>query len=354
MSGLRIGPAYPPGAGQSGDILLFDATWQDEGRERAGGFVMKRQPASDRIFLDADVLDECRVLQGLAGTGVPVPAVIGGEADAAVLGTPFFVMARVDGDVPAGRPSMHVAGWLPTLTETGRGRVWESGLDTLAAVHRVDWRRTHPFLPGAGEALAAGGDPLAAYVRRLGRWYRWAAAGRDFPVTDAAWAHLAGRRERAGAAESVLVWGDARPGNMIFGGDLSVAAALDWEVAMIGPPEIDLAHWLVFDEFVAADVTRLPGFPGREAVLDRYTRNTGRTPRDLEYFEVLQAFFLATTIIRQADLGVAAGRFAQGTTMGYGNTVTRMLARRLGLPEPALSPDWTRHRRPRQNPVEHG
>ncbi|MFF1834810.1 phosphotransferase family protein [Streptomyces sp. NPDC058231] len=350
-----MGESRLPGAGQSGDILIFDVKWEQTEIPREDAFVMKRQPPSDGIFLEADVLDEYRTLRALAGTGVPVPKVIGAEEDPAVLGARFFVMARVPGTVPTGKPSIHTAGWLPTLTAAERHHVWGSALDALAAVHRTDWRNALTFLPGADEALqagepghrAAGRRALAAHVGRLGRWYRWATQGRPFPVTDAAWEYLQARLPEVRGSEPVLLWGDARPGNMIFGADLSAAAVIDWEVAAIGPAEIDVAHWLVFDEFATPEgVARLPGFPGREEILDRYARVSGRTPYCLDYFEVLQSFFLATTLIRQADLGVSAGRFPAGTDMGRGNAVTRSLARRLGLPVPELSPDYLRHRTP--------
>ncbi|MFE2985717.1 phosphotransferase family protein [Streptomyces sp. NPDC059262] len=355
VSDVRVGEPGPPDAGQSSDTLVFDAQWLKDEKRCHGGFVMKRQPPTDRIFLDADVLDEYRTLRALAGTGVPVPAMIGAEEDPAVLGARLFVMARVPGTVPTGKPSIHTAGWLPTLTAAERRIVWSSALDALVAVHRTDWRGALTFLPGADEALgagksgpgAAGQALLTAHVGRLGRWYRWATAGRSFPVTDAAWEYLRAGLPDVRGSEPVLLWGDARPGNMIFGADLSAAAVIDWEVAAIGPAEIDVAHWLVFDEFATSSgVPRLPGFPGREAILDHYGRVAGRTPQCLDYFEVLQAFFLATTLIRQADLGVRAGRFPAGTDMGRGNAITQSLARRLGLPVPELSADYLRHRTP--------
>jgi aminoglycoside phosphotransferase (APT) family kinase protein len=216
-------------------------------------------------------------------------------------------------------------------------------MDALAAVHETDWRRAHTFLPGG----APGAGSLDGHLERFGRWYRWAAAGRDFPVTDAAWDHLVRGRYRIEPGEPVLLWGDARPGNMIFGSEPSVAAVIDWEVAAVGPPEVDVAHWLIFDEFATASgVSRLEGFPDRAATIARYERTTGRTLRELEYFEVLQALFLATTLIRQADLAVAAGRLAPDTRMGHDNAMTQSLARRLGLPVPELSPDYLRHRTP--------
>ena len=147
-------------------------------------------------------------------------------------------------------------------------------------------------------------------------------------------------------AEPVLLWGDARVGNMIFREDLTVAAALDWEVATIGPAEIDIAHWLFFDEFAtdAVEIERLDGWPDRGSTVAEYEARSGRPLRNLEYFDVMQQLFMATTLIRQSDRRIALGRSDPDSRMGHDNTVTQMLARRLGLAVPRLSADYAAHR----------
>jgi len=91
-------------------------------------------------------------------------------------------------------------------------------------------------------------------------------------------------------------------------------------------------------------VERLPGYATRDEVIGRYESAAGRRLGDVGYFEILQSFFLATTLIRQADARVRRGELPAGTQMGHGNTVTQMLARRLGLPVPELSADYLSHR----------
>lgn len=157
-------------------------------------------------------------------------------------------------------------------------------MDTLVAVHATPWRESHAFL-----TEEVGEPDLDGHLSRTAEWYRWAVDGRRFPTTDAALEYLMDRRADVTAGEPVLVWGDARIGNMIFDADLRVAAALDWEVACIGPPAIDVAHWLVFDEFAttACGVDRLDGFPGRDETIARYEAASGHLLHDLEYFEIL-------------------------------------------------------------------
>jgi aminoglycoside phosphotransferase (APT) family kinase protein len=133
---------------------------------------------------------------------------------------------------------------------------------------------------------------------------------------------------------------------MIIAPDLSVAAAIDWEVATVGPPEIDLAHWLFFDQFSteASGFARLDGWPDRDETVRLYQEMSGHPVVDLEYYDVMQALFMATTLIRQSDNRVERGLAGADTRMGHDNTVTQMLARMLELPVPELSADYAAHR----------
>ena len=360
VTSVDIASPARAGVGQSSDTWLFQARWAERGHPRAADLVLRKQPGYDGIFLRPDAGREFTVLQGLACyPSVPVPRARWVERDPAVLGAPFFVMDQVQGIVPSGRPSIHVTGWLTTLTPGQRRSVWQSSVDAIAALHDVPWRRSHPFLaagypPPADDA----GSGLTFYLRHMAEWYHWTAAGRRFPVTDAALAYLLEHAPGAATAPPVLAWGDARPGNIIFDPRRCVPAALiDWEVATIAPAEADIAHWLVFDDFAtsAAGVERLPGYATRDEIIGRYEAASGRRLGDVGYFEIVQSFFLATTLIRQADARVRRGELPAGTRMGHDNTLTQMLARRLGLPVPELSADYLRHRagrRPAPAPAE--
>jgi len=327
-----------PAAGQSNDTVLFDVSADGHVEH----LVVRRQAEGTTIFRDPDVLREARVLQGLSAAGVQVPTVRWSEPDPSVLGAPFFVMERVEGRVPLGKPSIHTIGWLPTLTAAELERLWSSALGVLIAVHEVDWHATHDFL--------LDGDPKAAtvgaHVAALADWYRWSTAERVYPITDAALEYLEHHARTIDAGEPVLLWGDARVGNMLFDDDNLVAAALDWETASIGPAGRDVAHWLFFDEFQteAVGIERLAGWPDRGRTVAHYEAVTGRHLGDITFFDVMESLFMATMLIRQADRGVANGLAPPGTRMGHDNTVTQMLARKLGLAVPDLSPDYIAHR----------
>lgn len=334
--GAALDGFAPLSGGQSSTLFRFTCTG------RRGAFVVRMEPRDRQIFLAPDIVREFRIAEGLAQTDVPVAQPVAVETDPAILSAPFMVMTEAQGRAPLGRPSMHTDGLLPELSEPQRRKLAMAGLDALAAIHAADWRKTHPFM-AAGPGAACG---LDRYLDHLSRWYDWTVQGRAFPHTDAALAYL--KRSRAGLADSpdVLLWGDARPGNILYAADQSVAAVLDWEAALIGPRGIDLGYWLMMDRFhaEAIGVGRLPGWPDEGAAIAHYCARAGVAVADLDYYIVMAAFFMATTIIRAADMGLASGKFAPGTRFGHDNTATQLIAERLGLPIPPLSPDFIAHR----------
>jgi aminoglycoside phosphotransferase (APT) family kinase protein len=123
---------------------------------------------------------------------------------------------------------------------------------------------------------------------------------------------------------------------------------LDWELATIGPPELDLARWIFFDTFgtTAAGVDRLDGWPDLDETVATYEQRSGRRVSNLGFYELMDELFMATTLIRQADLWVDRGFAEPDSTMGHANTATQMIARRLGMDVPELSPDYIAHRAP--------
>ena len=223
---MQVGGLTRPGGGQSNDTILFAAEWRERGLTARETLVLRREQTGHHIFRDPDVLREFRVLSGSRVVWVPVPQVRWAEADPSVLGAPFFVMHAVAGHVLLARPSIHSHGWLPSLTTSERERLWNSALDALVAIHAVDWTANHSFLLDGDPA----GVSAASQLDRIADWYRWATAGREYPITDAALERLVHRRATIATVSPTLVWGDARVGNMIFGSDHRVAAVIDWEL----------------------------------------------------------------------------------------------------------------------------
>jgi aminoglycoside phosphotransferase (APT) family kinase protein len=304
---VRLGELSQPDAGYSGRTLFAAATWiaRDGGR-RSEELVVRVQPPEQQLFVAPDALRQARTMAGLAGRpGVPVPAIWFTEEDPEVLGAPFYVMGRVRGRVPGDVPSWHARGWTTELAPARRGRLYDNGLAALVALHRVDWRPELGFLAPDGT-----GSALDRYLAQLERWYDWCGPSRRFgPETlDAGLARVI--EHRPYDPGEVVVWGDARVGNICFAEDQTVAALFDWETATIGPAGIDLGWWLMFERYLceAQGLRRLDGVPGRDATIARYRELGGAEIPDIDYYELLAAVVMTLISSRLADVLVDTGR----------------------------------------------
>jgi len=111
---------------------------------------------------------------------------------------------------------------------------------------------------------------------------------------------------------------------------------LDWEMTTLGQPEEDLAWFLYLDRHHSEGVgaARLAGFPDRAETIARYELITGRTMRDMAYYEILSAFKLSIAMARIGQLFIRYGLVPADNDFPYNNTATQLLARILGLPSP--------------------
>ena len=340
-TGVEVGPITGPAlTGFSNETLMFDASWTSDGARRTEGLVIRVKPTRHTIFLEPDFESQYRVMRILAErTDVPMPPVKWFEDDESVLGAPFFVMGRVEGRVPADSPPYTMSGWmLEDSTPEQRRTLVEDGMDALVRIHALDPERLDlGFLDKPHYGARGIEQQLAYYERSFG----WAVAehGGEHPVVAATldWvrAHLPPEQP-----EITLCWGDARINNQIFGPDHRCRAVLDWEMATLADPMMDLAWWLFLDrhfhEGVAAP--RMEGLPTREAMVARYVSRTGRAARDLEFYEVFAAFRFAVVMIRIATMLIEFELLAPDADMARNNTVTRLLAEMPGRPAPGPAP----------------
>jgi aminoglycoside phosphotransferase (APT) family kinase protein len=321
---LWVAPLGGPAAtGFSNETILVDATWRAEGVEHARSMAIRVKPTVHTVFLDSVFDDQFRVIKALSErTDVPVPPVYWFEPDDWVLGSPFFVMAKVDGVVPGDLPPYTQSGWLHDATPQQQEQLWWDALDVMARIHRLDWRRLGLGCLDRRDLGPTGLDQQLAYNRK---YFEWAARGRPQPVVEAAWAWLlAHRPEEAGP--DALCWGDSRIGNMIFA-DFKVRAVLDWEMVTIGHPVRDLGWWMFLDRFHAGidGADRLPGFPSHDATVARWEELSGRRADNLAWYEVFAGFQFGVVMIRLGQLMVQFELLPPDSDYESNNQVTQLL-----------------------------
>jgi aminoglycoside phosphotransferase (APT) family kinase protein len=269
-------------------------------------YVVRRKPSGELLPSAHAVDREFRVMQALAGSGVPVPRVHALCEDPEVIGTSFYVMDWVDGRIL----------WdpkLPGLAAAERTALCDDMNRVLAALHDVD-------LDAAG--LRDYGRPGNYIERQVVRWTRQ---------------YRASETQRIQAMEDLLDWlprhlppesaprivhGDFRLDNLVFAHDAPrVIAVLDWELSTLGDPMADLAYhcmaWRLPPPFRGLgdlDAAELAsrGLPAEDDYVARYCARRGLerasapTWRFYTAFNLFRAAAIAQGIMGRALAGNAS------------------------------------------------
>lgn len=280
--------------GMSSDTVLFRAAWTAADGPHEEQLVARVAPdaADVPVFETYDLPGQYAVIRAVSElTDVPVPRAWWCEASAAALGAPFFVMSRVEGLVPPDvMPYTFGANWLFDASDDQRSGLQATTVEAIAALHAIDGAASRlPFL----ERRRPGDSHLRRHVAHTRAWYDMVAregatsplVERGFDWLDAHWP--------AHESPTVLSWGDARIGNVLYD-DFAPAALLDWEMAGLGPCELDLA-WITYAHLVFQDIagalglSGLPEFLRPADVAAHYESLRGHGPRDLRFFMVYAA-----------------------------------------------------------------
>ena len=281
--GARVSALRPLAGGASRESWAFDLAHADG---RVEHLVLRRDPAGRTI--QGSRREEFLILRAAAVAGVPVPKVHFCEDDAAVLGSPFFVMDFVAGETLA-RRLLRDAEYAPA-----RAALPEQLAEALVRIHGMDLRDPElAFLAAPPE----GTSPAAAELARWEGIYR-AATPDPHPAIELALRWLAPRVPAPAARR--LVHGDFRIGNVIFGPE-GLRAVLDWELTRIGDPMEDLG-WLCVRAWRFGAAPAVGGLCDRERLFAAYERAGGVRvdPSAVRWWEVLGNFKWATICIMQA------------------------------------------------------
>jgi len=264
--------------------LTFEVT------DGAGRRLVLRRPPTDHVLPTAhDMGREHRIISALRPAGVPVPETFGYCDDAAVTGSPFYVMDFVDGHILRDEREAEAA-----FDRAGRQRVSAALVDTLVTLHQVD-----PDAVGLGDLARKEG-----YIaRQLKRWYgqyqrsRNELGGPDVPDVDAVHDRLVARIPEQGPAG--VVHGDYRLDNTVVGADGAVAAILDWELCTLGDVLADVGQLLVYwtepgeESALQHAATAAEGFYTRQEVAERYAAASGRSLEQLDFYVAFAYWKLA-------------------------------------------------------------
>jgi aminoglycoside phosphotransferase (APT) family kinase protein len=324
----------PQASGLSNETLLFTASWTEGGEARSGRYVARVAPQGPAVFPSYDLVTEQRVMHALAEqTAAPVPSAPWVETDTSVLGAPFLVMERLDGRIAADDPPYTAAGWVLELTPEQRAEMCDNALASLVEVHKADIETLGLSFLDKPERGATPLDQELTYWRDT---YAWAAEGEVNPTIEAGFAWIDEHRPDD-EGQTVLVWGDARLGNMLVADDMTINGILDWEMVTTGARELDLAWWLFMVRHHTEGIgMELPdGCPSREETIARYEELSGHTVRDIDFYEVLAAVRLSVLMHRAGNLMIAGGMLPPDAPMKFNNPASQLLAKLIGAEAPS-------------------
>ena len=293
---LTLSDFVQTAVGWSHEIYVFYANWQEDGRELRRGFCLRKDPGAGLLRELSSLKDQYQVLQALESTAAPTPKVYWYEDDPVLLGGPFFIMEKVEGEAtnPWSRAGKQIY-----AEAAKRGKLPRSFVEALASLHNLDWRAAGlDFLgvPGPGKDFA---------LREVAKWeslIRQSLRKPEPVLTEV----LMWLKANAPAVQRLaFVHGAYRTGNLMIKDD-AVAAIIDWELQVIGDPMYDVAY-------VLSDLNRegsplLSCIVEREFFLDYYQQLTGLTV-DLaacRYYDIL--YMMRSTAFWLS----ASGLFAEG------------------------------------------
>ena len=275
--GAAIAAVRPLTTGFSNDTYLVDGP----------DLVLRLPPAAGAMLDGHDVLAQASIYQALGDCpGAPtVPAIVSQCDDPAVLGAPFFLMRRVDGEAVS---DVSPQPWFADAELSYRNalsRQWISAIASLARLYPLDV---------LGDAISPEDDAR--------RWMAFAANANSPDLVDC-FARLLDIPAPLSGPPAV-VHGDPKLSNIMWQ-DGRISAVLDWEMALNGDPLADLGYMLYGVESPYHTATRqqkLSGMLDRAALIALWETQSGRSAQGVFWHEI-------------AQIGKIGAIIAEGTNM---------------------------------------
>jgi aminoglycoside phosphotransferase (APT) family kinase protein len=294
---------------------------------------LRKPPAVVPPGRNETMVREHRLLQALADTDVPHARVVAGCDDPNVLGGCFYLMEFVDGWSPIQEGTT----WPPPFggdLESRRGLAFEL-VDGIARLSRVDWK---------SRGLEGFGKPDGFHERQVDRWLAHLAAFqfRPLPGLDEAAAWL--RNHQPHNYVPGIMHGDYQFANVMYrhGAPARLAAIVDWEMATVGDPLLDLG-WVINgwpdDDALAASTDAesstlsyvdYGGMPTASELLAYYEKESGRPVDEIDYYVILARFKLAV-VLEGGYARVVKGETDNDKMEAFGDVVLNMAQRAADL-----------------------
>jgi aminoglycoside phosphotransferase (APT) family kinase protein len=255
--------------------------------------ILRRAPAGTKAKGAHDMGREYRLQQALKPVYSYVPEMLAHSDDINLIGSEFYVMEKLKGIIP--RKNLPKA---VQLSAADTRRLCTNALDSLIELHQVDYQAANLSHLAKGEG----------YVKRqIEGWSSRYQKARTWNVPKAHYV-MAWLADNQPEHEHIcLTHNDFRFDNLVLNSadPTEIIGVLDWELATLGDPLMDLgnslAYWINADDDRIAQSTRrqpthLPGMLNRQQVIDYYLEKTGFRVDNMAFYEVYGLFRLAAIV----------------------------------------------------------
>mgnify|MGYP001582425426 CR=1 FL=1 len=273
--------------GFSYETAMFTVRWCNGTGAQERDLVLRIEPQDPIAVGPCPLASQFKILSALQVTDVPVPAPVAFEPSPSILGRPFMIVGRVQGDVP-------ISWGAGVEDQEQRRRIADRFMEVYARIHRVDWRKA-----GLGFMLdGADPDTLDPAQREIERWERVVNELSIRPEPILREALLWCKKNKPTARKLALCHGDYRLSNFIWADD-QIKALLDWEISTINDPMCDLA-WTALRCWRGADPNLITGLFPREEYYALYEKYSGIrvNPKHVFFWEVLGNIHMACILIQ--------------------------------------------------------
>lgn len=255
--------------------------------------ILRRAPAGTKAKGAHDMGREYRLQAALKPVFNKVPTMLGMCEDQSVLGTDFYVMEKLVGVIPR----KHFPRGYSIAPEQAR-RLCEVALDELINLHSIDIEQANLSHLGKGAGYAE--RQITGWIKRYGNAKTWNVPSAKKIMT---WLEA-----NLPTTETIcMTHNDYRFDNLVLGSDdpTKIIGVLDWELATLGDPLMDLGNSLAYwvqadDDFFARSTQRQPthvdGMMTRQEVINYYCEKRNLEPSDIAFYEVYGLFRLAAIV----------------------------------------------------------
>ncbi|MGB3726100.1 MAG: phosphotransferase family protein [Glaciecola sp.] len=252
--------------------------------------ILRRPPAGTKAKGAHDMGREYRLQDSLKPVFDKVPTMLGYTDDESVIGAEFYVMEKINGVIPRKHFPRGV-----NLTPQQANTLCKTALDELISLHNVDYQAANLHHIGKGAGYAE--RQISGWIARYGKAKTW-----NVPSAKKVMHWL---EKNLPSKETICIThNDFRFDNLVLDAadPTQILGVLDWELATLGDPLMDLGNSLAYwiqadDDFLAKSTQRqptdIPGMMTRQEVIAYYCQQQGLEPKDFAFYEVYGLFRLA-------------------------------------------------------------